>query len=146
MAGLVGAEVEPVTSCLGHHGGATTGAMKQAILKMVVSGAAASREEVRRYDECTLLAAQLRNERQQGRMANPEQQRSFAIHQRASAELNSTTVEQVADEQRQQAKQTVYGMVYGMSERVLAVPTPVRVEVGATWGSLRTFQLSWLWQ
>lgn len=66
VAGLLGGEVEPVTSCLGHTGGATTGAMKRAILEVVVSGAAASREEVRRYGECTLLAAQLRNEGQQG--------------------------------------------------------------------------------
>ena len=48
-----------------------------------------------------------------------------------AAELNSTTVEQVTVEQRQQAKQTVYGMVYGMGERTLAEQLGVEAPAAA---------------
>ena len=45
---LVSGEVEPVSSCLANSGGATTGAMKRAILEVIVSGAATTKEEVTR--------------------------------------------------------------------------------------------------
>ena len=49
---LVSGPVEPVTSCLASRAGATTAAMKRAILEVIVSGAASSEEEVSMY--CTL--------------------------------------------------------------------------------------------
>ena len=48
VADLVSGEVEPVSSCLANSGGATTGAMKRAILEVIVSGAASTKEEVAR--------------------------------------------------------------------------------------------------
>ena len=62
VGALVSGEVAPVSSCLAAQGGATTAAMKRAMLEVIVSGAATSEEEVQRYAECTLLAAQLRSE------------------------------------------------------------------------------------
>ena len=57
VASLVSGEVEPVSSCLANLGGATTGAMKRAILEVIVSGAATSKEEVTRSvisSDCSL--------------------------------------------------------------------------------------------
>ena len=62
---LVGGGVDSVTSCLSPSGAiAASSAMKRAVLEVVVSGAAATQEEVHSYLQCTLMAAQLRNRSQ----------------------------------------------------------------------------------
>ena len=58
---LVQGCAEPVLSCLAGGGSALAGSMKRAILEVIVSGAATTREDVERYAGCTLLAAQLQN-------------------------------------------------------------------------------------
>ena len=55
---LVRGEPESVRSCLAQSGRLDS-SMKRAILEVVVSGAATSREDVARYAGCTLLATQM---------------------------------------------------------------------------------------
>ncbi|ELT96621.1 hypothetical protein CAPTEDRAFT_226809 [Capitella teleta] len=55
---LVTSELTPVNSCLASRG-SLSGSMKRAILEVVVSGVAATSESVRRYAQCTLLAASM---------------------------------------------------------------------------------------
>jgi len=62
---LVSGESEAVMSCLAGGGTRLAASMKRAILEVIVSGAATTRQEVERYASCTLLAAQIENTDQQ---------------------------------------------------------------------------------
>ena len=64
VRGLVSGRLEPVTSCLALGPGDSSSAMKRALLEVVVSGAANCEEQVQRWAQCTLMAAQCRAQHQ----------------------------------------------------------------------------------
>ncbi|XP_069676367.1 DNA polymerase theta-like [Periplaneta americana] len=51
---LVGADLKPIESCLGH--GELAASLKRAILEVIASGVASTPEEVTQYTNCTLLS------------------------------------------------------------------------------------------
>ena len=65
VRGLVSGRLEPVTSCLALGPGDSSSAMKRALLEVVVSGAANCEEQVQRWAQCTLMAAQCCRDRAQ---------------------------------------------------------------------------------